>query len=83
MPSAHEHRWTGLLLHGDGCHFSTDLVECNCGARANLHRERDVNADPYARVWFSETCERCAELAAGADPTTVLRIIRTGRHALH
>ena len=82
MPDGHDHRWTRLVLHGDACHFTTDILECQCGARARASTERDMRADPLEASWFRDDCARCLALDAGAEPTATLTVIKDGRHAI-
>ena len=65
----HQHTWTGVA-HLDGCHAYSWAYSCLCGASRNTGGERDFRGEDgmsYA-MWFEETCERCRELADGAEP---------------
>lgn len=63
----HEHAFK-FAAHADGCHWWVTTAVCDCGAVLRQTAERDIQADPYAVVWFSDDCERCDELAHGAAP---------------
>jgi hypothetical protein len=67
--SEHQHTWS-FRAHLDGCHIASWAYSCPCGATRATGHERDFQ-DPhdmsYAH-WFEETCERCNELADGAEP---------------
>jgi len=65
--SEHAHTWT-LTLHVDTCHSYSSSYSCPCGATRVTIGERDVQRDPYSLIWFLEDCERCSQLAGGAEP---------------
>jgi hypothetical protein len=70
--TAHVHAWR-MVSHLDGCHYFSTSAACACGATLVQSAERDVEDDPYSRVWMTDddTCERCRELLAGAAPEGV------------
>lgn len=64
----HGHTWH-LVSHLDGCHMATWAYTCPCGASRHTGYERDIAADPEGWwIWAEETCQRCQELAEGAEP---------------
>jgi hypothetical protein len=67
--SEHQHIWTSIA-HLDGCHLFSWTHRCPCGAVRYQAAERafaDEDGLSFA-MWFEESCERCQELAAGAEP---------------
>ena len=63
----HVHRFR-FTTHLDGCHWTHSWGHCACGARISNYAERDLKWDPYAVVFLADDCERCRELAEGAEP---------------
>jgi hypothetical protein len=64
----HTHRFK-ITAHLDGCHWYSTTAACACGATFASHGERSPRDDPWSMEWLMpEACERCAELAAGAEP---------------
>jgi len=65
----HQHTWN-LAAHLDGCHAASWAYTCPCGATRHAGHERDFHAEGGMgmAMWFEESCERCNELADGAEP---------------
>jgi len=68
-PVGHEHTWLGRA-HFDGCHAYSWHYTCLCGASRKVGEERSfTDLDGLtAAMWFEESCLRCQELMAGAEP---------------
>jgi len=64
---SHQHSWR-RVRHLDGCHYYTSHYLCDCGAVRVTRDERDTREDEYSSLWFLAECERCMELADGAEP---------------
>jgi hypothetical protein len=60
-------RWSPTAQYA-GCHWVETDYRCpQCGVNLVVRHER-VADDPAQRVWLAANCERCNELARGADP---------------